>query len=120
MDLISDQLFLVLLKTFGNRTVHISNHTVIELAIPFPTHILTLDQSATKVSAAKEGGGAIVIQPGNINSSAAREVSSTSSEDQIAKDDGFTTPAPNIKNSTATEETSKTPDASDNGEDSRP
>ena len=49
--------FSVMLSNFGHRAVHIPKHTVVELALPSPTHILTLGESAPEAPEAKEGGG---------------------------------------------------------------
>lgn len=83
-EVIVDQTFSVVLSNFGHRSVHIPKHTVIRLALPSPTHILTLSQSALGAVGAKEGVGVGILNSGNIYSSTAREVSSTGPEDQTA------------------------------------
>ena len=57
MDVVSEKPFSVMLSNFGHRAVHIPKHTVVGLAVPSPTHISTLGESAAEAAEAKEGGG---------------------------------------------------------------
>ena len=57
MDLFPGDPFTVLFRNFGNRAVHVPKHTVVGLALPYPTHILTLGESPPGEAKAKEGGG---------------------------------------------------------------
>ena len=57
MELFSGEPFPVLVSHFGNRAVHVPMHTVVGLALPSPTHILTLGVSAPGEVEAKEWGG---------------------------------------------------------------
>ena len=57
MDLFPVEPFTVLVSNFGSRAVHVPKHTVVVLAFPFPTHILTHGVSAPGEAEAKEGGG---------------------------------------------------------------
>ena len=41
----------------GHRAVHVPKHTVVDLALPSPTHIVTLGTWASGGSAAKEAEG---------------------------------------------------------------
>ena len=52
-----------MLSNFGHRAVHIPKHTVVGLALPPPTHILTFGESAAKAAEAKEGGGIFNSNP---------------------------------------------------------
>ena len=56
MDVVPDKSFPVMLSNFGHRPVHIPRHTVVGPALPSPTHILILDESAAEAAEAKEGG----------------------------------------------------------------
>ena len=57
MDVIPEEPFSAMLSNFGHRPIHIPKHTVVGLALPSPTHILTLGKSAPGGAEAKEGGG---------------------------------------------------------------
>ena len=57
MDLFPGEPFTVLVSNFGNRAVHVPMHTIVGLALPYPTHILKLGVSAPGEAEAKEGGG---------------------------------------------------------------
>ena len=46
IDLFLGEPFTVLVSNFGNRAVHVHKHTVVGLALPSPTHVLTLGVSA--------------------------------------------------------------------------
>ena len=52
-----------MLSNLGHRAVHIPKHTVVGLALPWPTHILTLGESAAEAAEAKEGGGIFNSNP---------------------------------------------------------
>ena len=69
MDLVPNDPFTVLVSNFGHRAVHLPKHTIVGLALPSPTHILTLGMSAPGGAEAKEGGGDRVTRDGIINSS---------------------------------------------------
>lgn len=57
MDVVQDQPFTAMVSNFGHRAAHIPKHTVVDLALPSPTHILTLGESATGGPEAKEVRG---------------------------------------------------------------
>ena len=57
MDLFPGEPFTVLVRNFANCVVHVPKHTVVGLALPSPTHILTLGESAPGEAEAKEEGG---------------------------------------------------------------
>ena len=57
MGLFPGEPFTVLVSNFGNGAVHVPKHTVVGLALPSPTHILTIGESAPGEADAKEEGG---------------------------------------------------------------
>ena len=63
MDVVPEKPFSVMLSNFGHRAVHIPKHTVVGLALPSPTHILTLGESAAEAAEAKEGEGYLIPTP---------------------------------------------------------
>ena len=72
MDVAPEKPFSVMLSNIGHRAVHISKHTVVGLALPSPTHILTLGELAPEVADAKERGGIFNSNPSTAED-AARE-----------------------------------------------
>ena len=62
MDINPDIPFSVIMSNFSHHAVHLPKHTVIGIALPSPTHILTL-QPATGVVEANEGVGNKNISP---------------------------------------------------------
>ena len=72
MDVVPENPFSVMLSNVGHRTVHIPKHTVVGLALPSPTHILALGESAAEAAEAKEGGGIYNSNPSTAED-AARE-----------------------------------------------
>ena len=48
MDLFPGEPFTVLVSNFEKRAVYVPKHTVIGLALPSPTHILTLGMSGPR------------------------------------------------------------------------
>ena len=63
MDVVPENPFSVMFSNFGHRAVHIPKHTVLGLALPSPTHILTLGESAAEAAKAKERGGIFNTNP---------------------------------------------------------
>ena len=61
MDLFPGEPFTVLVSNFGNRAVHVPKHTVVGLALPSPTHILTLGVSAPERPKLRKGEGTKII-----------------------------------------------------------
>ena len=61
MDLFLGEPFTVLVGNFGHRAVHVPKHTVVRLALPYPTHLLTIGVSAPGEDDAKEGEGTKTI-----------------------------------------------------------
>ena len=80
MDLFLGDPFTVLVSTFRNRAVHVPNHTVVGLALPSPTHILTLSESAPGEAEAKEGGGNENNSPTATEEHARREQPATNAD----------------------------------------
>ena len=57
MDLFPGEPFTVLVRNFEHRAVHVPKHTVVGLALPSPTHILTIGVAAPGEGDTKEGRG---------------------------------------------------------------
>ena len=82
LDLFPGDPFTVLVNNFGNRAVHAPKHTVVGLALPSLTQILTLGESAPGEAEAKEGGGNKNYSPTATQEHARREQPVTD-EDRI-------------------------------------
>ena len=59
-----------MLSNFGRRAIHIPKHTVVRLALPSPSHILTLGESAAEAAEAKKGGGIFNSNPSSAEDAA--------------------------------------------------
>ena len=108
MDLFPGEPFTVLVSNFGNRAVHVPKHTVFGLALPSPTHILTLGGSAPGEAEAKEGGGNKNNSPTATEEHARREQPVTDEDrinsvrkEECARHEGPVTDDGKIKSSTA-------------------
>ena len=69
-----------MLSNSGHCSVHIAQDTVVRLALPFPTHILTLSESAAEATEVKEGRGIF-----NSNLSTARDIAGESTSNRTDK-----------------------------------
>ena len=114
VDLFPAEPFTVLVSNCGHRAVHVPKHAVVGLALPSPTHILTLGVSFSGEADAKEGGGnknnsstapgecarlkEVVTDEGRINYSTTEE---------CARRQGNPTDDGKIKSSTVTEGVSR-------------
>ena len=54
-DVFPENPFSVMLSNFRHHSVHIPKYTIVGLALPSPTQILTLGESAAEAAEAKEG-----------------------------------------------------------------